>query len=50
MKKCEVSGKYINGKPVVLCDYAIDYVEKQGYKILTMTEYISLYGECNEKY
>jgi len=50
MKKCEVSGKYINGKPVVLCDHAIDYVEKQGYKILTLSEYISLYGGCNENY
>lgn len=44
MRKCEVSGKYINGKSVVLCDHAFEYVEKQGYKIIPNREYYTMKG------
>jgi len=47
MRKCEVSGKYINGKPVVLCEHAFQYVEKQGFQIITNHEYYSMKGERN---
>lgn len=47
MRKCEVSGKYINGKPVVLCEYAYQYVEKQGFKIIPNHEYYMMKGEHN---
>lgn len=47
MKKCEVSGKYVNGKPVVLCEHAIEYVEKQGYKVISNSRYFSMMGGGN---
>jgi len=31
--RCLISNKIIEGKEVVLIDYAIDYVLKQGYEI-----------------
>jgi len=47
MKMCDFSGKFVNGKPVVLCEYAKSYVEKQGYKVISNTQYYTLTGDYN---
>lgn len=31
--RCEISGKFVGCKPVVLCENAIEYVKKMGYSV-----------------
>lgn len=33
-KRCQISNKIVDNKDVIICDYAVDYVKKLGYKVI----------------